>query len=353
MKSAKWFMMITLFGALLGPIEALTLVKQVLDRGVQERNLSDKQDNAVQQIKTTLADSSVMVDGVDNADACVGNNNRICVWEDSEKLTIEFRNPAETSTLVLDNIDLGDKEVNLSKYIQAYKTLLNESTKDNVEKKRIVMDKVEEILKTKGLTEISKPSDNVTRFAIPKPSNQSPIDVDWNEDTLTFRTNFFQNSVTLAMSNKIQLEEEAQKIANEVYDHYTRMIEFALSESQANQSAGSAGSDLTCSKVVADTVLSALLIKLPKAKQQTSGDTDDSKTVTITYMDKKIELSCATAQEGNELKLLILTVKLIEPFKPIVQPFFKQSLYNLIPVVQSFFEDIANLALRTYFTTSN
>jgi hypothetical protein len=315
-------------------------------------------------LKSMIVNDKLIKEG--NKD-CLGSNNNpkpmgICVNKETDKVTVEFIAPNENSTLTLDNLNLDAAEIELERYIVSFADLLLQQAITPEQKLEVINDALEESLKNNNVkvtvkkAEVSK-GDKLMHVKVGEYTPEEGFDVVWDSATssLSFKTNYFENVLTMTMTDKEVIAAEVKKAFEDVVRHVERTRRFSMETSNDEHSAEKV---LTCATLLSvddkTSLFNGLLGKVKPGSKAikdvvTESDKLDNEagSVIATMGKEKVTISCKKANEDS-FALFVLTVNLGANFQPIEQPFFATSLYDLRPVAESFFEDVGTQMVQLF-----
>ena len=369
MKEFRKFCAIPLLLSLWTSCIAAASLRAAIDSGVPvPRRLADEKKQKLLARLNSMADSedvkefkakaSEIIYEAKNSTECQETNAdkpmRVCIYAGSseEDLTVEFISPAETSTLQLVKLDLDSQEIELEEYLRSFGAQFKAQAVEPADKLAVVAktikdfnDEVDGIaIATSG--DLQK--DNKAHVKVGDYQPEEGFDLQWEaaKSSLTFRTNYFENELTLTMSDRTAIATEVKKVTEDVVRHLERTRRFSL---EANAEDHNAEKTLTCLDLLSNQVLKPLLdkIKVAVAKAPANSGKGDSLSLTLTFNSQNVKLSCSpVSQDGFDLQ--VVRVELDQNFMGIVQPFFRTSLYDLRPIAESFFEDVGTQMVQLF-----
>ena len=307
-------------------------------------------------MKEFKAKASEIIYEAENPGQCQETNTdnpmRVCIYAGSseEDLTVEFISPAETSTLQLVKLDLDSQEIDLEEYLRSFGAQFKAQAVEPADKLAVVAETIKDFNgKVDGIaiaTSGDLKEDNKAHVKVGDYQPEEGFDLQWEaaKSSLTFRTNYFENELTLTMSDRTAIATEVKKVTEDVVRHLERTRRFSL---EANAEDHNAEKTLTCLDLLSDKVLKPLLDKIEVEKFPTNSGQQDSPSITLTLNSQNVKLSCSpVSQDGFDL--LVVRVELGQNFMGIVQPFFRTSLYDLRPIAESFFEDVGTQMVQLF-----
>ena len=367
MKEFRKFCAIPLLLSLWTSCIAAASLRAAIDSGVPvPRRLADgkKQKllarlNSIEKsddVKEFKAKASEIIYEAENSAECQETNKekpmRVCIYAGSseEDLTVEFISPAETSTLQLVKLDLDSQEIELEEYLRSFGAQFKAQAVEPADKLAVVAKTINDFNgKVDGIaiaTSGDLKEDNKAHVKVGDYQPEEGFDLQWEaaKSSLTFRTNYFENELTLTMSDRTAIATEVKKVTEDVVRHLERTRRFSL---EANAEDHNAEKTLTCLDLLSDKVLKPLLDKIEVEKFPTNSGQQDSPSITLTLNSQNVKLSCSpVSQDGFDL--LVVRVELGQNFMGIVQPFFRTSLYDLRPIAESFFEDVGTQMVQLF-----
>jgi hypothetical protein len=369
----KTFSLITLLTLAFSSCAIEISVTKALDAGNDPRFLLDSKEIIIKKFeelalkpdqKLQKALSDIKVGDKD----CKENKSpaiRICMLVDdtNKSTTIYFISPTEMSELSLTGVTLESEEINLKAYLKNFADHVMGQAINSEEKFKAIEAAVKEY-NNEWVESIDNPK-NTIRMNINKSATDEEFELIWADpDTLTFKTNYFENILTLSMTEIEVIKKETIKVLENVVSHMKRSKKFVVSENQTDHQAEKI---LTCEKLLSEKPspidvltdklkIGSLTIK-PKdtgsGSKNTGSESEDSYFETnFNYKEKVISITCKKIN-NSDFKIIVLSVKLGGSFQDIEQPFFESSLYDLKPVAESFFEDTADLIQKLYGTPSD
>jgi hypothetical protein len=367
MKEFRKFCAIPLLLSLWTSCIAAASLRAAIDSGVPvPRRLADEKKQKLLARLNSMADSedvkefkakaSEIIYEAENPGQCQETNAdkpmRVCIYAGSseEDLTVEFISPAETSTLQLVKLDLDSQEIELEEYLRSFGAQFKAQAVEPADKLAVVAKTIKDFNDEVDGIEIATSGDlqknNKAHVKVGDYQPEEGFDLQWEADksSLTFRTNYFENELTLTMSDRTAIATEVKKVTEDVVRHLERTRRFSL---EANAEDHNAEKTLTCLDLLSNQVLKPLLDKIKLAMAPANSGKEDSPSITLTFNSQNVKLSCSpVSQDGFDL--LVVRVELGQNFMGIVQPFFRTSLYDLRPIAESFFEDVGTQMVQLF-----
>lgn len=270
---------------------------------------------------------------------------QICVSkydESTSTINLEFRSPNNRFELEFSNIDVNDpaSDIQIDTYVKEYVDSLNDLVLEEAGRKAAIEEGIKAGAALLGVADVAVAADKITYTYKNRPNS---IAYKITGDLLEFTTDFFQDSIDLNIPLKKFIVFEVKKLTKEIIDHLYQMQRFALSD---GESAAQSIKQISCEKIFAD----ADMITAVSERLKTSGLTANAAapTLTIEKDGKSVTVTCAPVTVG-EFTLIELKADFaaISPnIQPITQTFLEKSLYNLLPVVASFLNDLSTFAIR-------
>jgi hypothetical protein len=355
----KTFSLITLLTLAFSSCSIEISVTKALDAGNDPRFLKDIREIIIDKFKKLDLKLGKKLEEVPDTfivddKKCKENNTlppiRICLLVDdtSKTTTIYFISPTEMSELSLTGVTLESEEINLEAYLKNFADHVMGQAINSEEKFKAIEDAVKQV---KGEWDV-KSEGKTIHININKSVTDEELELIWADpDTLTFKTNYFENILTLSMTEIEVIKKETIKVLENVVSHMKRTKKFVVSENQTDHQAEKI---LTCENLLSDKKPSPIGVLKDKLKIQslTYIPTDTFSEATFNYKGKNVSITCKLIDNGD-FKIIILSVKLGGSFQDIEQPFFESSLYDLKPVAESFYEDTADLIQKLYGTPSD
>lgn len=270
---------------------------------------------------------------------------QICVVsydEASNTISLEFRSPNNRFELEFSNIDINDpaSDIQIDSYVKEYIESLKDLVLDETGRKAAI----EEGIKA-GATELAIADMAVTADKLTYTYKNRPNTVSYKitGDLLEFTTDFFQDSIDLNIPLKKFIVFEVKKLIKEIADHLYQMQRFALSD---GESAAQSIKQISCEKIFADADMTTPLTER-LTKNGLAGKVE-GQTFLIEKESKSVKVTCVLVQVSDfNLVELKADFSAVSPqINPISQVFLEKSLYNLMPVINSFFNDLGTFSIR-------
>ena len=302
------------------------------------------------------------------------NPLQICVGlatDEDKSMKIEFRSPSNIFELEFSNLEIKwPNDINSGDYLKPdiditdYAIEFSESLKELVIKpelrKAVIFAGIKAGIEKAGAKLVRDIAGDVIEYTY----NEKPNSIKYGitGDHLSFSTDFFNDSIDLNIPVKNFIQMETQKLVEEIVDHLFQMQEFALSD---GNSAAQSIKELNCDKIWADEGDKGIWSRFRKRMEVNELDIGKTKvesgaivTVKGSQGDvnkRSMTLKCDVVKEGafNLIKLtgaFKVNEGNIEPYE---QTFLGRSLYNLMPVVASFLNDLATFTIRSIATKNN
>lgn len=315
----------------------------------QERWLILK-DEVMTKIKALVGSSKTEI--VYNENECgkydpkdVKKRVEICISKHSESdnsISLEFRNPNNRFELSFSNIDINSlsSDIKLDPYVEEFVKSLEELVFDANEKKDSIKKAIQKGAEDAKATVVSLDD---SKLVFKYEEKENTINYSITGDMLEFSTDFFQDSIDLNIPLKKFIEFETKKLVADVIEHLHLMKQFALSD---GETAAQSIKTINCKSIMENNVImNGLKTRLDKDKITVS---QSDTTVTIGKDGKDVKVTCEEKQVGDfsliEIKADFTVVS--SQINPVTQTFLSKSLYNLLPVIQSFFNDLGVFVTR-------
>lgn len=268
-----------------------------------------------------------------------GSKVQICVVAASDpdnSISLEFRNPNNRFELSFQNINIDEpnQDIKIEPYIDEFTKSLDELVLDPADKIALI----EEALKS-GITAAGGVNAAIAtgKITYQYKGKDNTIIYTNDKDLLVFSTDFFQDSIDLNIPLKKFISFETKKLIKDVVDHLYLMQQFALSDGETT---AQSIKTLTCQEIFKDNVLEKSVSEKVSKDGLTVASTENS--LTISKDGKQVVISCTPVTVGDfglvEMKADFGGIS--PTITPIVQTFLSKSLYNLLPVVNSFVFDV-------------
>lgn len=352
---------------------SLTLDAGADQKEVQARSLMSREELA-EKIKGMLpgessGSASVEVEGNASIIYLDGSKTafiKVSTEDEEKQVTVEFQNSLEKALLQLNNIDLSndssDDFINVrDKYVlefaQSSSRIINSD--DELEQSvyeisnELQFDGLQYNNELKTFTEkdqggidnagddAASPADSskrtdilVLRFEIKKDSKFEVI----------LHSNYFSSSIFVNIRTKEYMHTELQKLIADAYKHAKRMVRFNTSNKD------SISHTLECSNVLA--ALKEVDTEFKVLQEEGKVAEDPNTTTYTTVGGHSLQVKCIDSSDfiGVEAQYQRKAADGAEAPLPkvFVQGFMKSSLYDLVPVVQSFFDDMLLHAIRAF-----
>lgn len=274
---------------------------------------------------------------------------QICVnlADDATKsMKIEFRNPNNIFELEFSNIDINDpsSDIKIDDYVKEFNESLKQLVLVEADRKQLIEKGINDAL-TDLKVEGAQVTDALIKYNYKGKENS--INYSMTGDLLQFNTDFFSDSIDLNIPLKGFIEMETKKLVKEIVDHLYQMQRFALSDGEA---AAQSIKELSCEKIWKDTeAWKTLTDRMTVNELSTNIDAANfGVTVATKENDKSMSIKCAPLTVGS-FTLIQLTADFQNAggkIDPVVQTFLGKSLYNLMPVVVSFLNDLTTFTVR-------
>lgn len=268
---------------------------------------------------------------------CVASYN-----ENENSISLEFRSPNNRFELEFSNIDINDaaSDIQIDSYVKEYIDSLNDLVLDDSGRKAAIEEGIKAGATLLGVADAAVTADKVT-YTYKNRANSIAYKI--TGDLLEFTTDFFQDSIDLNIPLKKFIVFEVKKLTKEIIDHLYQMQRFALSD---GESAAQSIKQISCEKIFADAEMTGAVTERMTKNGLTANVAGSE--MTIEKDGKSVVVSCAPITVGE---FTLIEVKAdfaaISPnIQPVTQTFLEKSLYNLLPVVNSFFNDLATFCIR-------
>ena len=348
----------------------------LLDRGSvetpksEERSLESEQ-NYMQIVKDMIEDVSsnnlVEEDAGSSKTLYLDNSKKafikVTTPQDNKEVTLSFENELEKALLQLNNIDLSNKEsddyLNIkNKYVKAFVDGSKEIIESDEALESTIYD-ISKSMKVEGLV-FNEQLKEFAEESVGEANPEDDQDVQKNGASkkrivlvyeiktgtnyeVILHSTYFSSSFFVNIKTRAYLEKELYKLVTDAYKHAKRMVRFNTS----NQD--SISHTIDCESVKA--ALTAVNEEF-KLITDTEGSVSDN---TVTYAVKDGHSISYTCNEGDFISVDVQYQRQSadgqseapEP-KVFLQGFMKSSLYDLKPVIESFFDDIFLHAARAF-----
>lgn len=277
---------------------------------------------------------------------------QVCVKSSSDtdnSINLEFRNPNNKFELSFSNINIQDEasDIKIDPYVDEFIKSLNDLVFDPALKKTSIQKGITDGAAAAGASDVRVDDSKIT---FKYQDKENVINYSIKGDMLEFSTDFFQDSIDLNIPLKKFIEFETKKLVADVIEHLHLMQQFALSD---GETAAQSIKTLSCESIMANANI------IPKFTEKLSKDaiqvTVSGTSVSIQKDGKAVDVGCTLITVGDfslvELKADFKSVS--SQINPVTQTFLTKSLYNLLPVVQSFFNDLATFITRILSDTNN
>ena len=369
MKEPRKFCAITLLLSVWAGCAATTSLRTALDSGLPvARRLDDEDAQAliarVENLKGAQFDefkkiAKDIVYQVESSDECAAQHAdkpmRVCVSKAPGLVKVVFTSPSETSTLDLTNLGLDSTEIELEEYLESFAKQFGEQAVTPQQKLEAVNKALKDLgkqvgglaISLSGALEEGKP----LHVTVGQYQPADGFDVEWDgkSESLAFRTNYFENVLTLTMSDRAVIAAEVKKVSEDVVRHLERTKRFSLEAAVEDHNAEKT---LSCGDLLSlddgKTLFKALVAKTNAKPAADKGD-GSKQVVKLTLNGQAVAISCSPVTQ-DDFELLVVRVDLGKNFLGVVQPFFSKSLYDLRPVAESFFEDVGTQMVQLFGT---
>lgn len=343
--SSKVFLVLILFAAS-ATAAILTEAKQHVD----DRWLKLKED-VFAKIKTlAVPPSGLTIDF--NQESCApydpkdkAKQLQICVGtydEASNTISLEFRSPNNRFELEFSNIDINDatSDIQIDSYVKEYIDSLKDLVLDEASRKAAIEEGIKAGATDLAIADIAVAADKIT-YTYKNRANAISYKI--TGDLLEFTTDFFQDSIDLNIPLKKFIVFEVKKLIKEIADHLYQMQRFALSD---GESAAQSIKQISCEKIFADADMTTPLTER-MTKNGLTGKVE-GQTFVVEKDGKSVKVTCGMVQISDfNLVELKADFSAVSPqITPISQVFLEKSLYNLMPVINSFFNDLGTFSIR-------
>lgn len=264
-------------------------------------------------------------------------------------LELRLISPASSFDLSFSNIDLDDtaSDIQVEPYLKEYEESLEQLVLSVEERKTQIKSSIDAGLKkleAEAESGVSGSSVNDNSLTYTYNNKQYTINYDIKGDALEFMSDFSKQTIDLNIPFKKIMAFEVAKMTREVVDSNNLMNRFALSDTSADTQGGSQ-KNIDCAILMGDENLKKRLsVRLADNQLTLEG----SNPLTIAANSQTISIKCEDRPQG-EFKLSVITAdfKGVSGNIPdVVQPFLGKSLYDLRPVAESFFNEMATFAIR-------
>lgn len=404
MKSFKIFWLLCVGYSAMVLREVQSSKNMALDTGVSPRSLQEDiefLDAILKKTQKNMKDSAAVNDikivpdlaKCLEADKKENNSNPIiCVGEDNTRKRVIFYSASEMSEVNLTGFTLKSEEITFENYFESFLRHLSSQALSPEMKLKTIKNALKKPLSVQSIFKIENAnideSPETVSFDLkitgPEISEVQPtkaslesippnvIRCHWDAQNglLNLVTQYFENSITVTMTDKNEIETEVKAALGEILSQYERVKRFMYDEpTPKNKEHPEHIKRLDCDKllnvsseqVIPLKILEEALkisIKKPSEAEQLVSKVD------FEYQGKNFEIGCQ--QVGDENGFLILNAKIghgasipedqkaesQENQGEIKQVFAQQSLYDLMPIVEAFYAEIAWMIKQIYGTES-
>ena len=364
----KRFVSVLLLTILWNGVPSILLDRGSLEPQKEEERMLAVNPEIVKTIEEMIGEDRkdhYTIDNTDNSTTFTwkGKNAfiKITSSEDQKETNIEFENQLEKAVLQLNNINLTNKESDdyvsiRDNYVRAFLESSDKIIEDDKDLESTILE-ILESLNVEGLafnkalkefTEVMPETPDTEDAETHNDANKNKqivlvYEIKHKTKEVQLHSNYFTSSFIVNIRTREYLEAELNKLVRDAYKHAKRMVRFNTSNQE------SITHNLECSDVKEAFLAVNAEFGLVKNTEETpNGDSTDFNVEgghTIGYKCGGVDFIEVEVQyqRGSESEEGASP----EP-KKFIQGFMKSSLYDLRPVLESFFDDIFLHAARAF-----
>lgn len=293
-------------------------------------------------LKSDLADFNPKFSGeMFNFSLDLGNPKRIvtCVTiRDTSELTLQ--NELEINKISFQELELEDEKKRLRPYITAFAKRTKQILNDDLKIKNEIFKTLKSV-KTSGEVKVLSVElvDSIILIELEESGLKSKIEVRFEGKVIVFRTLYFTKSFQISMPTVNFIRTQVAKVFRDLLLHFKRLKVFTGRKQDRTLS------KLQCQDIYVSRAGALLKSNFPKIEFPTiSGNGSDRIPI-----ENFGTLTCEDVITGTFNHVLLRFDFAGGILQPITRPLIMESMYDMIPVVESYFEELSTLIHHVFF----
>lgn len=260
--------------------------------------------------------------------------------------TIEFITPQETSKLVASNVDIKDpdEDFDIKHYVAAFvkscKLVLSDAQLLESIKKTLEATATELTLQFNQDNAATKEYLLLIGEGADKRSNNAiSVKIDLEKLSVTFKTNFFENTFSLSMRHSLFVEAEVKRAVTQMHSDLVRMKKLLANDAETKSTVMT----MTCATFLASEYVTAGIAKRLEKVQWTVAAEESQ--FTITAGEKTFPFVCSESLLDGKIGILKWVMSYADK-KTMSQAFLKTSMYDEAAIVEMYLDDLITFLIR-------
>jgi hypothetical protein len=260
--------------------------------------------------------------------------------------SLEFRSPQETSKLVASNIDIKDpdEDFDIKHYVAAFvkscELILSDAQILETIKK--TLEAVAETLALKLNQDNAANKEYILLLdeTADKRSNSAiSVKIDTEKLSMTFKTNFFENTYSLSMRHSLFVEAEVKRAVPQMKADLMRMKKLLGNDSETKATLIT----MTCANLLAgDFIATQIAARLEPLTWTVAAAEAD---FTITAGEKTFVFACSESSLDGKIGIVKWVLTYADK-KTMSQAFLKTSMYDISALVEAYIGDLITFLIR-------